>query len=68
MKKTTTLEYLNKLFKKHGNFYDYSKVEYKGSFEKVIGICPIHKEFIILACTFLKKGCQKKVTTVKNGI
>lgn len=59
MKKTTTLEYLNKLFEKHGNLYDYSKVEYKSSFEKVIGICSIHGEFTMSACNFLKKGCQK---------
>ena len=29
----------------HGDFYDYSKVEYKGSFEKVTIICPKHGEF-----------------------
>ena len=29
----------------HGNKYDYSKVEYKGSFQKVCIICPKHGEF-----------------------
>ena len=29
----------------HGDKYDYSKVEYKGSFEKVCIICPKHGEF-----------------------
>ena len=32
-------------YKTHKDFYDYSKVVYKGSRDKVIVICPVHGEF-----------------------
>ena len=37
--------FIEKANKKHGNKYDYSKVEYSGSQEKVCIICPEHGEF-----------------------
>lgn len=37
--------FIQKAKKIHGNRYDYSKVEYKGSREKVCIICPEHGEF-----------------------
>ena len=40
-----TEEYINKVKEKHGNKYDYSLVNYKGSFKKIKIICPIHGEF-----------------------
>lgn len=38
-------ECLQRFHNKHGNKYDYSKVEYNGPREKVIIICPEHGEF-----------------------
>lgn len=44
-KKLTQLEFIKKIKKTHGNKYDYSKVEYNGSGEKICIICPEHGEF-----------------------
>lgn len=41
----STEEFIEKAKEVHGDRYDYSKVEYKGSFEKVCIICPKHGEF-----------------------
>lgn len=41
----TTKEWIRKAKQVHGDRYDYSKVEYKGAFEKVCIICPKHGEF-----------------------
>lgn len=41
----TVEEFIRKARKIHGDKYDYSKVEYKGSKVKVCIICPIHGEF-----------------------
>ena len=38
-------EFIEKARLKHGDRYDYSKVEYSGCKNKVIIICPIHGEF-----------------------
>jgi hypothetical protein len=38
-------EFIKKAKLKHGNKYDYSKVEYKGCKQKINIICPIHGEF-----------------------
>ena len=38
-------KFIEKAQKRHGNKYDYSKVEYHGSKEKVCIICPKHGEF-----------------------
>jgi len=40
-----TLSFVEESIKKHGNTYDYSKVEYKKAISKVIIICPTHGEF-----------------------
>ncbi len=40
-----TSDFTEKSKKKHGNKYDYSKVEYKGAHTKVCIICPEHGEF-----------------------
>lgn len=37
--------FIDKAQKRHGGKYDYSKVEYRGSKEKVCIICPIHGDF-----------------------
>lgn len=57
-----TLEYFIKLSKeKHGDKYDYSKVEYKNCKEKIIIICPEHGEFKQIAGNHCYKGrgCSK---------
>lgn len=42
----------------HGDFYDYSKVEYTNSVTKVDIICPLHGTFQQLPPTHLKAGCN----------
>ncbi|MBR6517584.1 MAG: hypothetical protein IKT40_12205 [Bacilli bacterium] len=43
--KKSTENFIKKANKIHGNYYDYSKVEYINNFSKVCIICPIHGEF-----------------------
>lgn len=54
----TTEEFIQKAKKVHGDKYDYSKVEYKGSHKVVTIICPIHGEFEQVAKEHLKYGCK----------
>jgi hypothetical protein len=55
-----TQEFIKRSILKHNNFYDYSKVIYKNSKDKVIIICPEHGEFEQIAGTHLKgKNCLK---------
>lgn len=56
MKKLTTDEWISKAIKVHGNKYDYSKVEYKGSKQKVCIICPEHGEFWQIAADHINKS------------
>ena len=56
----TTEQWIEKAKLIHGNKYDYSKVIYSRSYEKVCIICPEHGEFLQTATEHLKgKGCQK---------
>lgn len=56
-KKLTTEEFIEKAKKKHGDLYDYSKVKYIKSNQKVIFICNrCHKEFLQLPNTHLVHG------------
>lgn len=56
----TTEEFVEKVKKIHGDKYDYSKVRYKRSKEKVIIICSDHGEFKQRASTHLSgAGCIK---------
>jgi len=58
--KPTTEGFIEKLKKIHGDKYDYSKVEYKGSFSKVRLICPEHGEFWKTPNSLLQgQGCRK---------
>ena len=60
MKKLTSINWIEKAIKIHGTKYDYSKVNYKHSQEKVIIICPEHGEFEQLPNNHLKnRGCIK---------
>jgi len=55
----TTEEFIEKAKLVHGDKYDYSKVDYKGSHENVIIICPKHGKFEQEACSHLQgKGCH----------
>ena len=52
--------FVKKAIKKHGDKYDYSKVEYKNCKEKVCIICPIHGEFWQTPDNHLQNGgCSK---------
>ena len=56
--KLTTERFIEKSKQVHGNRYDYSKVEYKGNFEKVCIICPKHGEFWQYANQHMQgRGC-----------
>ena len=62
MKKQTRDGFIAAAIKKYGNKFDYSKVEYKGSKEKVCVTCPIHGDFLISPNNFLSStshGCPK---------
>ena len=60
MGKCTTEKFIEKARKRYGDKYDYSKVDYKGCFEKVCIICPKHGEFWQTPDTHLRKnGCPK---------
>ena len=58
--KPTTEEFIEKLKKIHGNKYDYSKVQYRSTYEKVCLICPEHGEFFKTPNSLLQgQGCKK---------
>lgn len=48
-KKLTTNEFISRSKIIFNNFYDYSKTEYKGTYDKLTIICPKHGEFTIRA-------------------
>lgn len=60
-RKQTKEDFLNRAKSIHKNKYDYSKVEYVNSSEKVCIICPEHGEFWQTPCkhTTSKQGCPK---------
>ena len=59
-KKLTTEEFIQKAREVHGDKYDYSKVKYKSTHEKIIVICSEHGEFSIQPNSLLNgRGCQK---------
>ena len=55
----TKEEFIKRAIRKHGNKYDYSKVEYINSRTKVCIICPIHGEFWQTPCEHLRFGCKQ---------
>lgn len=58
--KYTTDEWIEAVKRVHGEKYDYSKVEYKKSSEKVCVICPNHGEYYITPNHHLRGvGCPK---------
>ena len=64
--------FLEKAFKKHGNKYDYSKVEYIDCKTKVCIICPIHGEFWQTPDNHLQnngcKKCSKELANIKKSL
>lgn len=58
-KKLTQEEWIEKARKRHGDKYDYSKVNYVNGRTKVTIICPEHGEFEQIARSHLMYGCAK---------
>lgn len=54
--KDSTEQFIEKAKRVHGDKFDYSKVEYKGSYDKVCIICPEHGEFWQVASTHINSG------------
>jgi hypothetical protein len=60
-------DFLKKIKVKHGNKYDYSKVEYTGTANKIIIICPKHGEFKQKAANHLRgDGCPKCAVEINS--
>ena len=60
VKKSTSLEFIEKARITHGDKYDYSKVEYVNNRTKVCVVCSIHGEFWQNPCHHIKGcGCPK---------
>lgn len=52
---------------KHNNFYNYSKVIYKGEKQKIIIICPLHGDFHqSVESHLVGKGCNKCASLKRN--
>ncbi len=67
-KKLTTLEFIERAKKVHGDKYDYSKVNYVKSSIKVCIICPIHGEFYVTPNHHLRGvGCPKCAGRLKTN-
>lgn len=60
-KNLTTEQWVEKVKKKHGKDYDYSKVNYKGSKHKVTLVCKYHGDFSVVPKEHLSSGsgCPK---------
>lgn len=68
-RKLTNEEYLHKIKAVHGNRYDYSKVLYTGTGNKVNIVCKIHGDFYIAAHHHLEgRGCYHcgRLQSAKN--
>ena len=69
-RKSNTEEFIQKSIKIHGNYYDYSKVEYVNNNTKVCIICPKHGEFWQMPSVHLRgSGCPIcKESSLENEI
>lgn len=69
-KKITTNEFIAKAVNVHGKVYDYSKVVYVNSREKITIICKEHGEFKQIPTNHLKgNGCDKcRICKVKKAL
>jgi hypothetical protein len=60
VQKSTTNEFISKSISIHNDNYDYSKVNYKNNYNKIIIICKVHGEFEQLPINHLSgSGCFK---------
>ena len=59
--------FIDKAIKKHGNKYDYSKVEYTDSLTKVCIICPEHGEFWQTPQAHVRGNGCPKCANIKRG-
>ena len=63
-KKKTNEQFIEQAIKVHGDKYDYSKIDYKNTHEKICIICPIHGEFWQIPKDHLRGcGCNKCKTS-----
>jgi len=63
----TTDDFVKKAKKTHGNFYDYSHVNYTGSYAKVKIVCPHHGEFLQAPSSHLfGANCPKCVHVISK--
>ena len=59
-KKKTREEFIKETTEKHGDKYDYSKVDYVNNYTKICIICPEHGEFLQTPSNHLSgQGCPK---------
>lgn len=60
-KRDDTASFIEKAVKVWGNTYDYSKVVYTGTKDKVTLVCPIHGDFLVIPGDHLNlhRGCPK---------
>lgn len=67
-----TKEFIKRAKKIHGNKYDYSLSEYKGSCKKIKIICPVHGEFMQYASVHLANhncpSCSIESVRSKNSL
>ena len=68
-KRLDTEMFISKSKKSHNNKYDYSLVDYDGTYDKVKIICPIHGEFEQKPCDHITgyRGCPKCGGTIKSN-
>lgn len=68
-KKLTTEEFIKRAREIHGDTYDYSKVEYKTTRDKITIICPVHGEFEQSPNNHLRgRGCPKCANNIKKTL
>jgi len=58
LQRSNNEEFIKKAKIKHGDKYDYSKVKYTSSGERVIIICKVHGEFLQTPAKHLTGGCK----------
>ena len=65
MKKQSTEQFIIEAKEKHGDKYDYSKVQYENNLKEVIIICKEHGEFLQTPNGHLSNnGCKKCGTII----
>jgi very-short-patch-repair endonuclease len=67
--KLTTEQFIEKAIQVHGDKYDYSKVDYKNTDDKIIIVCKEHGDFLQIPDFHInrKTGCSKCANNSKLG-